>query len=198
MTETMLPMIIDVFIIVLLGGTIFYAARLSYQLKAFRSNKSELEQLVRVLSANVDKAEQAIEGLRENARSSGRDLQQVINDAQALSEELQYISTSGDRLAERLEKLSRGAPPPSVPAYDLQDNLEEPEIRKPAPKKADALSGFAIRDTDFDQFAHDEMDAHGLMAGDYEDDQQVETRAEKELYEALMGKGIKTGAGGVS
>jgi len=180
MMSVALPMIMDALIILLLAGTIFYAARLSFHIKAFRESRSEMEGLLRNLSAQIDKAEDAIEGLRQNSRQSGRDLQAVINEAHGISEELQVLSQSGDRLATRLEQARENAP--RSPAYKngnrnrsrrhegtgpVQDTaaneITTPDYRAGAgraavpamseiiePKRSKPFSGFAIRDKELD------------------------------------------------
>lgn len=204
MIETVLPMILDALIIMLLAGTIYYAARLTQHIKAFRESRNSMDKLLADLSGQILRAESAIAGLRENARQGGRDLQEKINEAQALREELQIMSQAGERLAGRLEKAIDSSPKPSVtPEIEF---LQAPRRRtraRPAPEREEApasktpepMARFAIRDPEFDEG----MDADGLMPGDYEDEEdtgEFESLAEKELYEALRKR--KTEAGGVS
>jgi len=196
--ELVLPMIIDSLIILLLGGTIFYAARLSHHLKAFRNNKAELEKLLVTLSSQVDKAEASIQGLRESARQSGRDLQGVVHEANAVSEELQIINQSGDRLAARLESVMDNVSPSAQTIHPVQPRVPEQNISN----KSESFEGFSIRDSEFEDEFDGSMDENGLMSVDYEDaeeDEDLVSRAEKELYDALRAnKKLKTGAGGVS
>jgi hypothetical protein len=201
-----LPMIMDALIICLLSGTIFFAARLSHHIKVFRESREEMEGLLANLSSQITKAEQAIDGLRANARESGRDLQSVINEGRAQSEELQILIQSGDRLASRIEKISGETltaqsdhSSPRVPA----DKSETPSYKNPEhhiPRQK-PMSGFVIRDPEFEEDPNEQMDEQGLMPDDYQDneDQTFTSRAEKDLYEALKSKGkARTGAGGIS
>jgi hypothetical protein len=111
MTGAPLSLILDVVILVLLGLTIVYAARLSLQLRRLRDSKSDLDKVVRELVKNIDKAERAVQNLKDEAKSTGADLQRAIGNAVSLADELQLMTESGDRLATRLEKLVDGVKP---------------------------------------------------------------------------------------
>ncbi len=207
MTSLPVSIILDGLVILLLAGTIFYAARLSLHIKVFRDSRKDLEKLIGELSTSIEKAERAIGGLRENAKESGRDLQSLINEGQALSEELQIMNQSGNSLAGKLEKLadknvrtskapgrSAGKSSRGAAGFDLPPR----EKKNPVPNRP--LSGFAIHDSEFENDSEDDMDEEGLMGGDYEEDSSPDkfsSRAERELYEALSKK-TRTGAGGVS
>lgn len=197
MTGAVLPLIMDALVILLLAGTIFYAVRLSFYIKAFQDSRSALEKLIGELSENIEKAEHAIEGLRESARQSGRDLQETINEAQGLTEELQIMSQAGDSLAGRLEKLAEKNTRPRHTAHDLERLMtpKKQQVRQKEPPPAEPMAGFAIHDPEF----YTGMDENGLLPGDYEEEgenEEFESRAERELYEALQQR--KTEAGGVS
>ena len=166
-----LPLILDGLILVLLGGTIFFAARLSVHLKTFRSNRAQLEQLVKELAEQIAQADRAVAGMREAAREGGRDLQQRINEARALSEELQFMNETGNNLAGRLEKVATGSAARINP-YDA-------EYEAPVEKQR---GGFAIQDR---EFGIEDDDAPGFLLEDDDDGSNLGSRAERELFEAL-------------
>lgn len=131
-------LILDVVVVVLLGLTIVYAARLSLQLRRLRDSKSDLDKVVRDLIKNLDRADRAISGLKEAARDSGSELQAAVDKAMALSDELQLITDSGDRLASRLEGLVDKARP-MAPAINTPQPAPSPrtisESSKSAPER---------------------------------------------------------------
>lgn len=143
-----LSLIIDVVVLVLLGLTIVYAARLSLQLGRLRDSKSELDKVVRDLVKNIDRADRAIAGLKEAARDSGTQLQDAVDKAMAISDELQLITESGDRLAARLETMMDDARPlagprqttgggtTSAPAQSAQPPVQEQQKPKTAAPEA--------------------------------------------------------------
>jgi hypothetical protein len=180
METGMVPTILDALVIILLAGTIVFAARLSLHLRNFRSNRDELDALVRQLVEQVTQAERAIAGLREAAREGGRDLQQRINEARALADELQFMNETGNNLAGRLEKVSSSAarPAPVAPRFTPVD--EDMPPRAPA--------GFSIRDPEFEDGAGDDEPffVEDEFAGE---DDGLHSRAERELMMALRGKG---------
>jgi hypothetical protein len=98
--------VLDVAVLVLLGVTVFYAARLSYFMSHFRQGKNDMARLLADLSRQVTQAENAMSGMRGVAEKAGGQLQEIINEAKFLSDELRFMNESGDNLAGRLEKLA--------------------------------------------------------------------------------------------
>lgn len=197
----LLPMILDGAVIVLLAGTIVFAARLSLQLKAFRSNRAELSALVNKLVDQVTQAERAIAGLREAAREGGRDLQQRINEARALADELQFMNETGNNLAGRLEKISANAPRAAANSTAGM-NIGGARFDTPRFDDADdvpprAQAGFAIRDPEFEIGGGDDGDEPFFVEDEFADeDDGLHSRAERELMLALRGKAGGGRAGG--
>ncbi len=219
MTE-IFAVFLDVAILVLLGATIFYSVRLSNGLKTFRDSRKELSSMLEKLSLSITRAEQAISGLGVTARESGRELQETINQARSLSEELQFINEAGDNLARRLENLAeRGgsAKSPQNAAMHAEEEayFSDPSLerifRKPEAPKAVLKAGkerkeesakavssppnpFAIRDRDYDRGeTPGEIPAEEFWPESGNDGQGLRTRAEKDLYAALMEKRRKKG-----
>lgn len=202
----LLPLFMDGLVLILLGITVFFAAKLSLQLKAFRESRDGLKSLIGDLSGQINQAEMAITGLRESARESGRDLQELISEASALKDEMEMIYDSSNRLAERLENVpARRASPQAAPqrpasqrpsyADDMDEEDDEIGFETPAPQKQESpkASPFMIRDPEFDR---DEI-AEDELAEEDEELKQFQSRAEKELFEALRGKKKVESAGEV-
>lgn len=160
---------LDVVIIVLLGATIFYAMRLTRYLEQFRSNRADMERLIRDLSMQITRAQEGIGTLDNLAKENSDELRALLNKGRALSDELQLITEAGDSLATRLEQLS-------VRARTGEDPYESPSRDAPvfaAPSRpAPSASLFAIRDPDF------EYDDDGT-------DDNLGSQAEKDLARAL-------------
>lgn len=165
-----LPLILDGIILLLLAATILFAARLSVHLQAFRNNRAELEELVKNLAAQIAQAEKAVAGMRESARESGRDLQERINVARALAEELQFMNETANNLAARLEKAATSPQP-------RHEERDTPNGHSP----------FNIQDREFT--IRDDDSPFMLEEGEDEDEiADFQSRAERELFEALQGK----------
>lgn len=198
MTIAGLGMVMDGLILVLLGATVFYAARLSLQLKVFRESRGEMVKLIKELSSGIDKAERAIEGLRLSAREAGRDLQGLINDASALSDELQIMTQAGDSMASRLENLAEKN---SRIAATAKKQKNDYAGRRDDDKGS--LSGFAIHDHEFDSSEAWEQDEDipsflkDRDEDDYQDEKTGQSKAEQELYEAMRARRHKASAGSV-
>lgn len=198
-----LSLVLDVLILVLLGATIFYAIRLSRHLDVFRSNRSDMERLIRELSTQITRAQEGITALDEAAKESGDELRALVTRAQSLSDELSLINEAGNSLAQRLESLatknrvmidelgqnasslvypgSRPLPPPPLAA--------NPSLRPSEAKEQPTKSSlFSIRDPDFE--ADDDDKKTGVSASTPvfdrdEADQKFETQAERDLAAAM-------------
>lgn len=206
---TFLPLVMDVIVIALLGATVFYAMRLSKNLQAFRKTKGDLQHLIGDLSGQITQAEMAITGLREAARESGRDLQELISEGNALKDELEMMHDSANRVASRLEDVatrksatsqaSVRKPAPRKQQFEIKDPdewdvdiEEEIEADAMAPRSANAASPaaksypFMIRDPEFDAESMD--DDQDISGGAFDSElEDFQSRAEKELFEALRG-----------
>lgn len=180
MSGALFSLLINGIVIVLLGATIVYAARLSKHLKTFRDSRKDFDRLVRDLSAQITKADDAVAALKQTARDNGRNLQEKIDAARALSDELQLMVESGDNIASRIEKQAdrgRGDKQAKIPSL--------PAKPKKIPEKPE--SAFAIRDTEFENGEAD-------MPDDLGSDDSTQSRAERELYDAMRKHG-RSGAG---
>lgn len=172
-----LPLVLDGLIMVLLLVTILFAARLSARLQAFRDNRAALENLVKNLADQIGQAERAVAGMRESSREAGRDLQERINEARALADELQFMNETGNNLASRLEKAA------SIPA-PARGGEERDAVAIGSPRKK---GGFAIHDREFGASSAED-DAALFLDDEDSSETDFQSRAERELFEALRGK----------
>ncbi|PZP53524.1 MAG: hypothetical protein DI586_10940 [Micavibrio aeruginosavorus] len=179
----------DILITILLGATIFYALRLSKHLDAFRSNRSDMERLIRDLSSQITRAQEGITTLDDVAKESSDELRKLVDKATGLSDELQIMTESGNKLAERLENLATRNREISDHMSQTSVNLTYPggkapvfaaekKVEAPTPEKSVAKSFFSIRDPDFSSAAEDDDgDDNGM------------SQSEKQLAAALRRKG---------
>lgn len=173
-------LIADIVLIVLMGAAFVYGARLSKSIKVFTSARSEMHKLVLDISGHVTQAENAIQDMKKNAQGAGKALQSRIDAASSLSEELQFITETADNLAQRLEDISEGRS--TEPKARPQKNVRAKE-QKEAPKGASAL--FTIRDPEFEQNLKEDPKVEP-----WEGPEELETKAERELYNALKSKKV--------
>ncbi len=101
-----ISLLLDGLILVFLGVTIFYAARLSIFLKTFRESRNGMQTLIRDLTITITKSEQAIETMKSHAAETEKEIREIVGEARFLSDELRIMNETGDGLAERLEKLA--------------------------------------------------------------------------------------------
>ena len=189
----LLSIALDVLVLAGLGATIFYCFKLSRSLDSFRQSKEEFGNMIHELADNIVKAEGAIAKMKNAALSSGEDLQRVIDRSKGLADELEIMNDAGDSLAARLEKLAEKnrLAAQELSGYDFEASLREDKPtysntlkkakKKPAEEKP-AEPSFTIQDRDLG--AAEDMWAGGAL--DEEGNDEFESQAERELYEALQ------------
>ena len=214
------PVVLDGLVLVLLAVTIFFAARLSLYLKAFRDSREDLEVMIKNLARQIDSAQASVSGMRETARDSGRDLQEKIGEARALMDELHFMTESGDNMARRLERVAERNRDvmSAVPLRDKDEppgkktNVDYSFSKKKTGKDGDSPNrtdepAFRIKDPEFEGLKSDEgvyADEQGLMPDEAVREDSFHSRAERELFEALKGGSAqdsqrrKSKSGGVS
>jgi signal transduction histidine kinase len=190
----------DILITCLLAATIFFAVKLSRHLDSFRSNRSNMESLIRELSNQITRAQEGISVLDELSSNRGDELRRSITKAQGLSDELQLMTESANSLAERLENMAvrnraiidemddkaLGLVYPAAKQTNFSQPVapltavktpkyEETLTKAKAEKVAEAF--FAIRDPDFEA----EEDETNNSASD----DRFLSQAERDLAEAL-------------
>lgn len=184
-----LSLVMDIVIILLLGATIFYALRLSKHLDAFRSNRADMERLIRDLSSQITRAQEGITTLDDVAKESSDELRRLVDKATGLADELQIMVESGDSLAQRLEILATRNREISDQMNERAVNLVYPggkppvltAERKPEPGMSAApKSMFAIRDPDFSDEPEETIE---------DEDDGLLSKSERQLAAALRRKG---------
>ena len=102
----MWSLILDIFIILLMGVTLFGIWRLGKYLKIFRQSRDDMSKLLRDLSNAAERADNSVQDLRRSANEQGRKLQKKMDQARSLMDELQFITAAAGNIADRLEKLT--------------------------------------------------------------------------------------------
>lgn len=168
--------LLDLVMVFLLAGTIFYAWRLSEQISRFRNSRAEMDRLVRELNMAVDRAGGAVLALREAAQTSGDDLQKIMRQATELSDELQLMTESANSLAGRLESAAGQRPTNPIG----EDIATMPTRRLSRSVDEESLPRFAIRDPEFDGAVTSDQD--GWATGSDE----LSSQAERDLMRAVQ------------
>lgn len=105
-------LIIDGVVVLLLGVTAFYCARLNGRLKALHNGQDGLKDLVAGLDRATERAQMSVSELKTLGASAAGDLKKEREAADKLLEELKLMIGSADRVANRLaEPRPQGAEP---------------------------------------------------------------------------------------
>lgn len=181
MSSELFSLIMDCVVLTFLGATIFYAYRLSKSLQDFKAHRSEFDSVIANLIASIDKAERAIGTLKQTSAQETTELQRLIDQAKTLSGELTIINQASESMATRLEnlaernsKIARG---------------EETTSARPTPPKQKATA--KQRKADIPSFMIKDQDDSTP-----EDNEALQSEAEKELFAALKSNKRKVNKGG--
>lgn len=195
----------DILITCLLAATIYFAIKLSRHLDSFRSNRSDMENLIRELSTQITRAQEGISVLDELSAARGDELRAIVSKAHALTDELQLMTESGNSLASRLETMAvRNRAivdemdqkalgfvyPGAEGGTDRSASASAPLTATRTPKYSETLtkakaekpvdSMFSIRDPDFEDEESDAIPDDGFSS-----------QAERDLAEALKRRAPK-------
>tara|TARA_R110002126_G_scaffold13118_1_gene56058 strand:+ start:303902 stop:304483 length:582 start_codon:yes stop_codon:yes gene_type:complete len=188
----LLSIVMDIVIVILLAGTIYYAYSLARQLKIFRQSKGEFEGLLMQLTGQINTAHDAIEQMQGAADTNGQVLNKLIRDGQFLADELQMVNEASNNLANRLERAASSGRGSALSVDHTAENaamsqktVEQRGGSQPQAAAKEPLSGFSIRDREVED---DSGDANFLVDDDDDDVGNFHSQAERELYTALKRK----------
>lgn len=99
----LISLVFDVGMMAMLAATIICALRLNKHLSVFRSNRNEMERLIRELTTQITRAQEGITTLDDISKTQGEDLRKMVAKARALMDELSIMTESANSVAERLE-----------------------------------------------------------------------------------------------
>lgn len=182
---------LDILILICLGVTIYYAARLTKSLNSFQLRKKEFGRLIADLSHNITQAQGAIEGLKNASKNSGESLQKTIDSSKALAEELRQVNEAGEGMARRLEALAEKNRRLSYSDFAAETVSESPasgpeDMSRPYgdPENPDtgSLPSFFIQDRDFEP----DLAGRGMKKDKAEKTGGFQSQAERDLFEALQ------------
>jgi hypothetical protein len=158
--------ILDIFLVILLAATLFYAVRLERALGVLKRDRAELETLVTAFNGSTRAAEAGIERLHVAADGSGRQIQRLIDIATTLKEDLTFLVQRGEGLADRLDEGVRAARP-AVPG------VGRPAVRSLYPSQSNPSP------------IEPSKMATPIERATHEAEPQVRSQAERDLLKAL-------------
>lgn len=197
--------VLDVVIILMLAAGVYAAMRLSTALRTFNTAKKDMRGLIEEVSGAITKADEAVKNFKANMAQSSQNLDKKIQEAKMLSDELELIHQSSGRIADRLEKLMDDTPskarrPASTASSaTTKKSGSEKKTDKPsgASKATSWIKGgkssskddeggsiFSIRDPDYEQGLKEQAG----MSSAWDGPEDLESDAERALYDALRGR----------
>lgn len=95
---------INIVILVLLVAMIIYCMILNRRLKAFRTIKQEMGDIINKLNVSTNNAEKAIVKLKDSVSKQEERLRKKLLEASDMADELDMINKTGSNLADRIEQ----------------------------------------------------------------------------------------------
>lgn len=218
MSNTALTTGLDIIVITLLAATIFYVLRLYKSLNEFKAQRKQFDNVIRNLLSAINQAERSIQTLKAVSTTEAAALEKLIMQSKALSEELNIINGAGEGIANRLEQLAEKNRRIVKPDMDQKRTPVTKERagsgravaghEKAASKKnkedyAKTLKKIAIRKNDTPDLSEKDLPSFMISTNNADNDQDggvsggenLQSRAERELYEALRTNNRKTKGG---
>lgn len=187
-------LIADLVLITLLLSVLWFGWRVAKSLKVFSKSREDMQRLVLDISEQITIAQDAVKRLKETAKSTGKDLEKEIEIAKALSDELQFINEAAENLANRLERgagSTQGAKNQADKVKRSETSVSWIKEMRGDDQKEDkddlepSGSPFAIRDPEFEKNLKEDPETDHWSGPE-----ELETKAERELYEALKSKKV--------
>lgn len=177
MSAQVLGLVLDIAVLIFLGAMIFYAVRLSENLKEFRAQRGAFDGVIADLLAAIDQAERSIQNLKQASTAESAEMDDLLRKAKLYAQELRDVNQASESMAKRLEalaeknrKIMQGVsdmPSPvaspassgdfaSPPAQEKKPQPYMPKSVSPQRVKQDAalskadLPSFMIQDRDFE------------------------------------------------
>lgn len=185
MSAEYIKLILDIVILIGLGGFMYYALRLSRALNAFRAHRNEFDIVMKQLSGNIQDAQDSIKTLKAASSNSSTDIDKTLQTGRFLLDDLEIMIKSGNNLAKRLEKLTEGSAR-AIKGASMHGNEDYGENVSTMPgrrKSVDDRDNFMIQDREFEE---DDFTITGEDTAGIETPETLTSDAEKELYQALQ------------
>ncbi len=218
MSNTLLTIGLDIIVICLLSATIFFVLRLYKGLNEFKTQRKQFDTVIRNLLSAINQAERSIQTLKDTSTTEAAALEQLIAQSKALSEELSIINGTGESIAKRIEQLAEKNRKigtvekriaPKQKRSDSQGQTEkQPVSRKTPARKQTKEAGYAetlkkmkpparkpqktAADQDLPSFM---IEDRTVETDNDENAQNLQSQAERELYEALRSNKRTQGKG---
>lgn len=177
----------DSFLLFFLVLTVYFAFRLSKNLREFRSYRSELEKIMHTLATQLERAQSVIHDIKEISKASGQDIDMLVADSRMAVEDLRAVNEVSEALANRLERLARAHSGRSSEPLETPRNTEDESIQGILDDLKQELSTESDMPKDIPSFLTSPSSGAQKAAAPAPK-KKLKSAAEQDLYEALLKK----------
>lgn len=202
MTYTVISVLLNCFVALLLGVTIFYCLKLNKRIRILQDSKSELAQLIEKFDMSTQQATYSIQEIHKASKKINENIQTKLDKANYLADDLAFMIEKANKMADRMEggiSASRpGARSQTAAEMRQRPVREEPAreddegpsladklaARSTAKKPAEGKAGGKTLDGMMERLS-ELQGKGGAAAGGRKVSARPRSRSEQELMEAL-------------
>lgn len=140
MSNTLVPLIMDVVVLAFLGATIFYIMRLTKSLSEFKTHRRAFDGVIADLLAAIDQAERSVTTLKQVSAKEAGELDSLIMQSKALADDLKIINEAGESMAKRLENLAEKNRKIVQSSHENADDFYQGRSKAEPPKNEQKIS----------------------------------------------------------
>jgi hypothetical protein len=138
MTLLAVKLLVDFFMIVLLGATIFYCVIVNKRIRTLQDSRNDFAQLLTQFDDTTRKAQASIEDLQKMAGKVTDSLNERLDKANFLADDLAFMIEKGNKIA---EKVDNTLPREDRSAKTVLPPKREPSISRKNKKTEEATEG---------------------------------------------------------
>ncbi len=104
MTLIVIKLLVDSFMILLLGATIFYCFLVNRRIRVLQDSKQDFAQLIQKFDDTTRKAQESIEELQKVSGHVTESLNERLDKANFLADDLAFMIEKGNKVADKVDK----------------------------------------------------------------------------------------------
>lgn len=204
MTYTVISVLLNAFVALLLGVTIFYCLKLNKRIRILQDSKSELAQLIEKFDMSTQQATYSIQEIHKASKKINENIQVKLDKANYLADDLAFMIEKANKMADRMEGGISASRPGGARSQTAAEMRQRPVREEPArgeddegPSLADKLAarnnakkpaeGKAAGGKTLDGMMErlSELQGKGGTQGGRKVSARPRSRSEQELMEAL-------------
>ncbi|QEX23525.1 hypothetical protein FRZ61_34630 [Hypericibacter adhaerens] len=140
-----LPMAFDAGLVLLLGATLLFVARLNRRIGELKRERTHFDAAIERFAGAAAETQRAMAELRRMAEGEGKVIQEQVKKGAGIADDLEFLIGRATAAADRLETVIGKARP--IEARQNETRATEPRAAELHPQNAEARESAAAKDT---------------------------------------------------